>query len=113
LELEQAAMAHAERYNFDPRDGLAAVESYRAAASCYTSGGDQAAATRARGNGQRWQTRLESRYQGHQLRLRLALDRGRNDHALSEVRALKRLLRGKNAEYVSWLTMAERRLTEL
>jgi hypothetical protein len=113
LELEQAAMAHAERYNFDPRDGLSAVSSYRAAAACYTGGGDAASATRAQAKAQSWQTRLESRYQGHQLRLRLALDRGKNDHALSEVRQLKRLLRGKNSEYVSWLTMAERRLNGL
>lgn len=111
-ESEQAAMAHGERYNFDPRDGIAAVEAYRAAAACYTTGGDTTSATRAGNNGKHWQARVESRYQGHQLRLRLALDRGRNDHALSEVRSLKRLLRGKNDDYVSWLTMAERRLVQ-
>jgi hypothetical protein len=110
---EQAAMAHGERYNFDPRDGVAAVDAYRASAACYTSGGDAASAARARANGQHWQTRLESTYHGHQLRLRMALDRGRDDHALHEVRELKRLLRGKNNEFTSWLTMAERRLRGL
>jgi hypothetical protein len=110
-ETEQAAMAHAERYSFDPYDGITAVQDYRLATSCYTSGGDSSAAARARAAGQRWQTRLETRYQGHQLRLRLALDRHRPDHALREVRSLKKLLRGKQSDYIAWLKHAEHRLT--
>lgn len=109
-ETEQAALAHAERYSFDPHDGIAAVHAYRLAASCYTSGGDAAGAARAKTGAQRWQQRLETSYQGHQLRLRLALDRQRMDHVLSEVRALKKLLRGKNNQYVTWLSTAERRI---
>jgi hypothetical protein len=109
-EAEQAALAHAERYNFDAYEGVSAVLSYRVAAACYGAGADAAAAARARGGGQRWQSRVEGSYQGHQLRLRVALDRGRNDNALNEVRALRRLLRGKNGPYPSWLEMAERKL---
>jgi hypothetical protein len=109
-EAEQAAMAHGERYSFDAYEGVSAVISYRAAAACYGIAGDPASAARARAGLQRWQTRIEGRYQGHQLRLRVALDRGRNDNALNEVRSLKHLLRGKNGPYESWLDWAERKL---
>jgi hypothetical protein len=109
-EAEQAAMAHGERYSFDPHDGIEAVLAYRMAAMCYAAGGDAASAARARTSGQRWQTRLEGQYQGHQLRLRVALDRGRNDHALTEVRSLARILRGRNGPYIEWLAAATREL---
>jgi hypothetical protein len=109
-EAEQAAMAHGERYNFDPYDGIEAVLAYRVATVCYTAGGDVAGAARARAAAQHWQTRLEGRYQGHQLRLRVALDRGRNDHALTEVNSLKQLLRSRNGPYIDWLAMAQRQL---
>jgi hypothetical protein len=109
-EAEQAALAHAERYGFDAHDGMAAVQDYGLAANCYSAGGDSAAAARARAAGQRWQARLETRYQGHQLRLRLALDRHRPDHALREVGSLRELLRGKQGDYVAWLKHAEQKL---
>ena len=109
-EAEQAGVAHGERYNFDPYDGVEAVQSFRVATACYTAGGDTTGAARARAASQRWQSRLEGRYQGHQLRLRVALDRGRNDHALREVRSLERLLRGRSGQYVDWLVMARRQL---
>jgi hypothetical protein len=112
-EAEQAAMAHSERYSFDAYEGVSAVLSYREAAACYASGGDPTGAARARTGGQSWQSRVEGRYQGHQLRLRVALDRGRNDNALNEVRALRRLLRGKNGPFSNWLEMAERKLQGL
>lgn len=111
LETEQAAMAHAERYNFDPYEGVGAVAAYRVASACYQIGGDLGSATRARSAAQNWQAKVEGRYQGHQLRLRVALDRGRNDHALHELQSLKRLLRGKTGPYVSWLDLAARQLS--
>ena len=110
-EAEQAGMAHSERYSFEPYDGVQAALAYRLAATCFTAGSDPTSAARAAASAQRWKVKLEGRYQGHQLRLRVALDRGRNDHALSEVRSLKRLLRGQNGPYMNWLIMAERQLT--
>jgi hypothetical protein len=109
-EAEQAALAHGERYVFDPYDGIQAIMAYRLAAACYGNAGDAASTARASASAQHWQNRLEARYQGHQLRLRLALDRGRNDQALSEVHSLKKMLHGKTGAYVNWLTMAERGL---
>jgi hypothetical protein len=109
-ESEQAAMAHGERYSFDAYEGVSAVLSYRVATACYASGGDPTSAARASSAGRAWQARVEGRYQGHQLRLRVALDRGRNDNALNEVRSLRRLLRGRNGPFSSWLEMAERKL---
>ncbi|HEY2735752.1 MAG TPA: hypothetical protein VGI70_17260, partial [Polyangiales bacterium] len=96
--------------SFDPYEGVSAVLSYRGAVACYAIAGDVASAARARGGLSRWQSRIEGRYQGHQLRLRVALDRGRNDNALNEVRSLKHLLRGKSGPYESWLDWAERKL---
>jgi hypothetical protein len=109
-EAEQAAMAHGERYAFDAFEGIQAVSAYRLAAACYANGADAVSGGRARAAAQAWQNRIETRYQGHQLRLRLALDRGRNDHALTELAALERLLKGRSDAYVNWLYMAEKRL---
>jgi hypothetical protein len=109
-EAEEAAMAHGERYAFDAFEGIQAVSAYRLATACYTSGADAVSGSRARAAAQAWQSRIETRYQGHQLRLRLALDRGRNDQALTEVLSLERLLKGRNDAYANWLYMAEKRL---
>jgi hypothetical protein len=109
-ETEQAAMAHAERYNFDPHEGVSAVLSYRIANACFRNAGDHAGVSRTAAAAKLWQDKVEGRYQGHQLRLRVAIDRGRNDHAVRELKSLKKLLRGKSGPYVSWLDLAQRQL---
>jgi len=107
-ELEQAAMARAERYNFDVHDGVEAVLLYLNATACFTAGGDAARAARSARELDLWRTRLNQRYQAHQLRLRLALDRGNRVAARDEIIALTKILRGARGPYVDWLTLAAR-----
>jgi hypothetical protein len=109
-ELEQAAMAKAERQRFDAHDGIEAVALYDTAASCYSQGGDAESAGRAKRQLDQWQARMGSLYQAHQLRLRLALDRGAHRDARRELGSLKVLLPGQAGPYMAWLDKVERSL---
>jgi len=108
VESEQAAIAKAERYAFDPHDGVDAVQLYGLSSSCYATGGDQAGARRAGTAEAAWRSKLDAQYQSHRLRLRLALDRGQNAEAYTQARALRVLLRNETGPYVEWLAAIER-----
>jgi hypothetical protein len=108
VESEQGAIAKAERYAFDPHDGVEAVELYGLSASCYGLAGDRAGAQRAGAAESVWRGKLDAQYQWHRLRLRLALDRGQKAEAYNQARALRVLLRGQVSPYVEWLTAIER-----
>jgi len=108
VESEQGAIAKAERYAFDPHDGVEAVELYGLSAACYALAGDQASARRAGAAEATWRNRLDGQYQSHRLRLRLALDRGQTTEAYTQARALRALLRDQTGAYVEWLAAIER-----
>lgn len=106
-ETEQTAMARSERYNFEPQDGIRAVELYRFASNCYRAAGDGAAAQRVERVAKGWADRLDNRYQGHQLALRMAIDRRDGRRVLAEVAQLRALLKGRQAVYMDWLAWLE------
>jgi hypothetical protein len=103
-------MAKAERYNFDPNDGVDAAALYGLAGDCYERAGDGEAAARARSKARHWEAALSARYQAHRLRLRLALDRRQHEGAVREARALQQLLGEQRGPYVAWLTALTRKL---
>jgi hypothetical protein len=107
-ESEQAAIAKAERHAFDAHDGVDAAKLYGLSASCYAQGGDAASAQRASAAEAAWRERVTAQYQSHRLRLRLALDRGANDEAYRQARALRVLFRTQTGPYVEWLAAIER-----
>jgi hypothetical protein len=108
VESEQGAIAKAERYAFDPHDGVEAVELYGLSASCYAQAGERAGAQRTGAAEAAWRSKLDGQYQSHRLRLRLALDRGQTTEAYNQARALRALLRGQVSPYVEWLAAIER-----
>lgn len=93
------------RYPFDPREGLAAVELYRAAVACL-SGTDEAAAIDA--EERRLRTRIEDDYQI--LRLHLERQLGESDWrgALDATQQLIALLADRPGDYLDYLASLQR-----
>jgi hypothetical protein len=88
---EEHAYFYAERYPYDPRDGIAAVHRFQEAQSCYRAAG---LADRARMAGQRASeliARINVDYASSRLVLENALDSKRWALALSEIHRLLRL----------------------
>lgn len=111
---ELAALAKAERYPFDANDGVVAVRLFDVAVACSQAlGTDPARVRRLRAERDRIQTRVESDYRAHQLRLeRMLRDRSWTE-ALSEARALQRFVVGSKGVYSDWLIVLERNLRAL
>lgn len=109
-EAEAAALAKMQRYRFEARDGLQALRLLQEARQCYAAGGRRAEAFRAEKRSAAWKARLQRDYEGHLLRLRLALQKKDREEVLGEVRALKALLAHRDGEYLSWLLDLERKM---
>ena len=87
--LERAARLRAERYPYDPEDGVRAVELFLQARSCYRASGSEANASRAERLAHGLRRRVETDYASARLVLRQAL---RRDHFSSANRETRRLL---------------------
>jgi len=109
-ELLEAALAKLDRYPFHAADGVKGYELLQRARSCFVSGNDREGAVNVETKMSQWKRRLEQRYQNHQIRLRLALDREAFADALSETRSLRSLLKGRQGAYPQWLASLEKRL---
>lgn len=106
----EAAIAKAERYPFYSQDGIAAVQHYLSASSCYEEAGEIKIADRMKLKHQTLRNRLEEDYQVHRLRLGQALRNQQISAALVEISALRALLEHKPSPYTEWLTRLERYL---
>jgi hypothetical protein len=105
-----AADARAERYAFEPNDGVHSVFGFSAAAACFRAVGENDTATWVETEQAKMQQRIEEDYLFHRIRLERALDHERYRDALHEERIVAALVRGQRGEYVTWLTNIDRLL---
>jgi hypothetical protein len=110
--LEERARLRADRYAYDPRDGILSVERYREAEACYRAAGDHDGASRTSEMVATMSARIDADYATARLNLINALTRERWHEALSIVRRLLLLTDhlGRN-EYVEWLHQIEGRVS--
>ncbi len=104
------ALAKAERYVFDPHDGVEAGELLSQAAACFERSGEQRRTSSTKRRLAAWKKRLERDYVSSRTRLELALREERYIDAKQEISTLRALLRGRKHPYVEWLKSVERKL---
>ncbi|HTE51995.1 MAG TPA: FHA domain-containing protein [Kofleriaceae bacterium] len=95
------------RYPFDPREGLSAVELYRAASACL-EGSDEAAAVAV--EAARVRQRIEDDYQLHRLHLERAVGESDWKAALEATHQLLAMLADRPGDYRDWLVRLQRYL---
>lgn len=105
------AEAKRERYLYSPQDGVEAVALFREAAACFEKIGDPRAAAGLRRDGDELAERIELDLRARRLRLERALDRGDDQGALVEVRALAELIAHRpDSDLAAALRQLEHRL---
>ena len=107
---EAAGLARLERYPFDARDGIHAVELLRRAAMCHRAAGVDAAAENARMLALRAQARVERDYRMGRFRLERALANRRTSDALIESGWLLDLAGHRSGDWIDWLRDTQRAL---
>jgi len=107
---EELAHVRADRYAYDPADGVRAVRHYAEAEACYRLGGFGNSASRVHDAASLMTLQLNTDYAAARLGLARSLEQERWSVALREVRRLLRLTHhlGRN-EYVEWLEQILRR----
>ena len=101
---EETARLRADRYPYDPRDGVRAVHGYRTASSCYDAAGRPSDAERARFAGQELADRIVTDYAAARLSLANAIQAERWAEVLRRTRHLQLLTSHLGGhEYVEWL----------
>jgi hypothetical protein len=101
---EELALLRADRYPYDSRDGVRAVQHYREAESCYLRAGADAEAARIHRASAVLMARVNTDYAAARLNLANALEQERWLDALSEIRRLLLLTQHlRRNEYVEWL----------
>lgn len=102
--LEELARLRADRYAYDPRDGIRAVHRYQEAEACYRAAGEESEALRAGRASARLADRVNTDYAAARLNLVNALEQERWSVALGEIHRLLLLTDhyGRH-EYVDWL----------
>ena len=102
--LEEHARLRAERYAYDPREGVRAVWRYQEADACYRVARDEVGARRAHRAGAALAHRVNTDFAAARLHLSNALQREQWSVALGEIRRLRLLTDhvGEH-EYVEWL----------
>jgi len=101
---EELARLRADRYAYDPRDGVRAVLRYQEAEACYRAAGEATGRARARHAIAALTLRVNTDYAAARLNLVNALEQERWSVALGEIHRLLRLTDhlGRH-EYVEWL----------
>lgn len=92
--LQQMAQARKQRSVFVPSESVRATALLAEAELCLRQADDAIAAEQVHQQWVRWKGDLASRFQGHRLRLDLALKNQRTQDAQVEIKALKTLLGG-------------------
>ncbi len=102
--MEEIARLRLDRYAYDPRDGVRAVQRYEEAASCYWAARDEVAAHRARRAAAALRKLVNTDYAAARLNLFNAVEQSRWTAAHSEIRRLLFLTDhlGRHG-YVEWL----------
>lgn len=101
---EEVGRFFAERYPYDPRDGVRAVRAYRVAADCYVRGGRFADADRIGAALSRLLDQVTRDYAAARLTLAQAIEAERWPDVLREARRLHLLtLHVGASEYDEWL----------
>ena len=109
--LANEGAARMDRYPFDPRDGILAVEAYDRAASCYADLGETEASAAFQTLRDRIMQRINDDYRVYQLRLERSLETERNYDALLAIEKLSRLVRHReSSQYTQWVLLLEQRL---
>lgn len=110
--LEELGLVRADRYPYDPRDGIHAVGLYQQAESCYRAAGALLDATRVHAATIELSGRVQTDYAAARLSLSKALKAERWSVALEEVRRLLLLTEHvAKHDYVEWLKKIVGRLT--
>jgi len=101
---EELGRLRADRYAYDPRDGVRAVQRYQEAAACYRVAGARREVSRAQRASATLIARVDTDYAAARLNLANALEQKRWSAALSEVHRLLLLTdHVRRHEYVEWL----------
>lgn len=109
--LWEAAAAKAQRYHYEPSDGVQAVGLYDQAAQCLGQAGQPGEAEAVEREAAPLRRRIELDYRTYRLRLDRSLKEGRTEDALLAARILGELLEHRADDpYVVWLDQLERRL---
>jgi len=103
-ELEQKARLRADRYPYDPQDGIRSIRDYRIARDCYESAGAADEAASAEVAAVTLQARVQTDYASARVNLGRALQSRHWSAVLAEARWLHRLTHhlGEH-DYVEWL----------
>jgi hypothetical protein len=102
--LEELGLLRADRYAYNERDGVRAVQRYREALSCYRAAGSQRDAARVGRLLTALSARVNTDYAAARLNLVTALDQSRWSDALSEIHRLLLLTEHlRRHGYVEWL----------
>ena len=109
--LEERARLRADRYAYDPSDGVLAVLRYQEAEDCYRAAGQRDGAARTREMVATMSARIDADYAAARLNLVNALERERWEEVLGIIQRLLLLTHhlGRN-EYVEWLHEIEGRV---
>ena len=101
---EELALLRADRYAYNPRDGVRAIKQFQAAESCYRTVGAERDAARARRAHRELSARVRTHYAAARVNLRNALQPERWADALAESRRLLLLTEHlRRHAYVEWL----------
>jgi len=102
---EELAHLRADRYAYDPRDGIRAVRHFQEAEACYSSAGAEQSVSRVHASKAVLIGRVNTDYAAARLNLSNALEQERWSVALSEIHRLLLLTDHlERNEYVEWLT---------
>ncbi len=101
---EELGLLRADRYAYNPRDGVRAVQRFQQAEACYRADGSEGDAARVARSIAALSARVNTDYAAARLNLVNALEQDRWSVALSEVHRLLLLTEHlRRHEYVEWL----------
>lgn len=101
---EELALLRSDRYAYDPRDGVRAVQRYQEAEACYRAAGATRDVVRVRRSIAALTARVNTDYAAARLNLVNALEQDRWSDALGEIHRLLLLTDHlRRHEYVEWL----------
>jgi hypothetical protein len=101
---EELGLLRADRYAYNPRDGVRAVQRYQEAEACYRAAGSESDAARVGRSIAALSARVKTDYAAARLNLVNALEQDRWSDALSEIHRLLLLTEHlRRHEYVEWL----------
>jgi hypothetical protein len=101
---EEFALLRSDRYPYDPRDGVRAVQRYQEAEACYRAAGATSDVVRVRRSIAALTARVNTDYAAARLNLVNALEQDRWSDALREIHRLLLLTEHlRRHEYVEWL----------